>query len=136
MDDDGGNTPTPTAADCFGIDNLTPGELDSLSEVVRALVEHDLPVLERIGAATNDRDPYRWTKQDEDFPGVVLLAPPGEPSGWAGYVFRRPERPGWAFVDLPMWTVEDGPSDFTLTVNFFTDNLGNVATEFENLLIM
>jgi hypothetical protein len=41
---------------------LTPNQLEAVSEVTRALVEHDHPVLERIGAFKDETDPYEWTR--------------------------------------------------------------------------
>ena len=93
------------------LEELDEAELQAVVALVQALVTRDVEALTQAGAYDGGADPYVWTRGYGKWGEVHLVLPPGNPSTWAGGVYRGQD--GWVGVDVAMWTVEEGRSDLT-----------------------
>lgn len=121
--------------DAWGLESLTDAQREVVTSVVRAFVDHDREVLEVIGAYTYG-DPYEWTRDYGKLGQVDLIVPPGDPTHWGGGVDTDADRPGWAYVNVDMWTQQEGPSDLSLEVEVQVTATGDRGAAFRMLHAM
>lgn len=121
-----------------GVELLSDAEIDLLQRVMRALVDRDRAALDEIGAYEHESDPYMWAR-DYGGPGeqVHFVMPPGALADWDVGVMQVDDQPGVSFLVVGMWTREEGHSDLSLEINFYSETAaGSVRGEFINLHVM
>ena len=120
--------PNPGAA------GLSAAELAAVERAVRALVDHDRPALEAMGAFDDGADIYLWTRDYGRWGTVDLLMPPGEPATWPIYIYRRNN--GSCAVDVQMCTAQEGWSDLTLQLLLRAGGDAGVEVEMTGLRVL
>lgn len=115
-----------------GVESLSDDELAALVRFIRALVDHDEPVLRESGAYDDGGDPYMFTRHWRLWDHVDLIMPPGEPKTWEMGVLRdRSTLP--AAIAFDMFTEQEGRSDLTLDVDLVAGADGAPLVRFGNL---
>lgn len=102
-------------ADIRSGDELTDDEVVLVERAMRALVEHDRPALEQMGAYDDGADPYVWTRDYGRWGEVDLVMPPGSVREWS-VDGRRDTKDGVVMLDVDMWTAQEGRSDLTVSL--------------------
>jgi hypothetical protein len=123
--------PEPPATEA---DQLTDVEMVATAAAVRAVVAHDRPALEAMGAYAHG-DPYEFTREYGRWGVVHLVMPPGDPRTWVVNV-TRDDDDGWLAVEVEMWTREEGRSDLTLELELEAQPDGALRSAFSNLHVM
>jgi hypothetical protein len=95
--------------------SLSDEEALLVERAVRALVEHDRPTLEEMGAYDDGADPYLWTRDYGRWGEVDLVMPPGPVRDWSVDGQRNTEE-GAVMLDVDLWTAQEGRSDLTLSL--------------------
>ena len=95
--------------------DLTEEEVALVERAMRALVERDRAALEQMGAYDDGADPYLWTRGYGQWGQVDLVTPPGSPREWSVNGGRDTDD-GDAWVDVDLWTAQEGRSDLTVSL--------------------
>ena len=93
-------------------DDLTELEVQLATRALQALVDHDRASLEAMGAFADGADPYLCTRDHGSWGQVHLVMPPDGPRTWSVSGGRRTDGSVW--LDVDMWTAEEGRSDLTV----------------------
>ena len=90
---------------------IDPDDAERIAEVVLAIVTKDRDRMTRIAALEIPEEELFWPYLDRL--DVTFIAPPADQLASAD-VHGDDE---WIFVDVPMWSEEEGRSDYTLVLD-------------------
>ena len=90
------------------------GDAERIDEIVLAIATKDHDRMARIAALEILGEEHFWPYLDRM--DVTFIAPPADHLALAS-IFGDPKADEWIGIDLPLWSKEEGRSDYTLTLD-------------------